>query len=253
MEIGSIEMPCLDQEYAHNLPDLHPGNLLLSLSDDDSHNLEEIKSICGTTQTAAITRVDGEPITDNLPRYGVLERDFDPSVFSAHIKVADFGDAFFQDQPPEETSYLGPYVLPEYASPQLISISSDVWLFGCAMYQIISGHDLFGVPDDPASLVASRISEALRKPLDFLIEDWTRNMKDLPVLHEHPTQTISRRVRELVEGSKAQVMKNRRQDFRDADMKNLEAVLEMLLVYDPKRRPSINQVLQDPAMEHFKT
>jgi serine/threonine-protein kinase SRPK3 len=220
----------------------------LSLSEDDCHTLEEIKSICGAPRTCPITRVDGEPVPDNLPRYGVeaaFERDFDPSLFSGHIKVADFGDAFFQDQPPGQTSDLGPYVLPEYASPQLMSISIDVWMLGCAMYQIISGHDLFGVPDDPASLVISRFTEALAKPPDFLIADWHQKMKDLPVLHEHPTRPISSRVRELVEG--------RWQDFPDADMKNLETLLEMLLVYDPKRRPSINQVLKDPAMEYFKT
>jgi serine/threonine-protein kinase SRPK3 len=200
-----VQWKCLyrNQESAHNLSDLHPGNVLLSLSVDDSHTLEEIKAICGAPRTYPITRVDGEPIPDNLPRYGVeaaFERDFDPSVFSGHIKVADFGDAFFQDQPPDQTSDLGPYVLPEYTSPQLMSSSIDVWMLGCAIYQIISGYDLFGVPDDPASLVTSRFTEALGQPPDFLMADWKRRMKDLPVLHEHPTQTNSSRVRELVEG-----------------------------------------------------
>lgn len=235
--------------------DLHPGNLLLSLSDDDSHGVEEIRSICGPPRTAPVARADGQAIPGNVPRYGVeaaFEREFDPSVFSGHIKVADFGDAFFQDQPPEQTSDLGPYVLPEYTSPQLMSISIDVWLLGCAMYQIVSGHDLFGVPDDPASLVVSRFSEALGKPPDFLIEDWKRRMKDLPVLHDYPTQPLSKRVRELIEGSQLRGMKDRRQEFRDADAKKLETLLEVVLVYDPERRPSIQEVLKHPAMEYFR-
>ena len=126
-----------DSHIHSHIPDPHPGNLLLSLSDDNSHNLEDINNVCGTPRIAAVTRLDGGPVPETVPGDGVeaaFERDFDPTVFTGHLKVADFGDAFFQEQTPEQTSDLGPYVLPELACPRLMSTAVDVWMLGCAMY-----------------------------------------------------------------------------------------------------------------------
>ena len=181
----------------------------------------------------------------------MFERDFDPSVFSGHIKVSDFGDSFFVDEPPSRTAHLGPYILPEYASPSSISSAADVWLLGCAIYQILSGHDLFGVPDDSAELVTSRFISMLGPPPQFLTSDWSAALGKPVSVHQSPTSSIKDRVSELVSGSESRGMQDRSQEFSHEDAARLTELLEALLVYDPANRPSIENVLQLPAWTYF--
>ena len=111
-------------------------------------SLEEIEQRTGPPRTVPIARVDGGPLPSNIPTQAAeaaFERDIDPSTFLGPMKISDFGDAFFPSDPPHMTSKLGPYIVLEYASPANMSPNFDVWLPGCATYQIISGHDLFGV------------------------------------------------------------------------------------------------------------
>lgn len=191
-----------------------------------------------------------------MPQYAVeaaFARDLDPNLFfSGRIKVSDFGDAFFEDQPPQQTSDIGPYMVPEFTSPSRMSCKMDVWLLGCAIYQVLSGHDLFGVPDDPSWMVGEKIMQALGKPPDELLGDWEGFVGRKIEVVETPTKPLKERVRELREGSIERGMKDRRDEISEKDAKQLTELLETLLVYDPEKRPSIDEVFSLPTMDYFR-
>jgi serine/threonine protein kinase len=221
------------------------------------YSLEDIKQRTGPPRTVPIACVDGGPLPSNIPTQAIeaaFEGDIDPSAFSGPMKISDFGDAFFASDPPHMTSKLGPYIVPEYASPAKMSPKIDVWLLGCATYQIISGHDLFGIPDDSPELVTRRMMETLGRPPDFLVRDWEAQIGHSIEVLDKPVEnkSLRSRVMDIRDGNTERGMKARENEFSAGDVQTLTELLESLLKFDPDDRPDIEQVLKHAAMDYFR-
>lgn len=137
--------------------------------------LENLGTTCDPTLIAATHKTDSVSLGINCPKFlieGVFARDMDVSIFSGPTKLSDFGDAFFMTNPPNRISDRGPYMSPEYCLPGHISPAADVWAFGCIVFQLLSGRDLFGAPDDLAEKIVTDMMNALGKPPDFISEAW---------------------------------------------------------------------------------
>ena len=81
------------------------------------------------------------------------------------------------------------YMSPEQASGKPVDRRTDIWSFGCVLYEMLTGTRAFG-DDDPADVLASVLA---REP------DWTRLPSGLPpglvahlrrCLHKNPKQRI---------------------------------------------------------------
>ncbi|PVH87328.1 putative srpk [Cadophora sp. DSE1049] len=235
--------------------DLHPGNLLLSLSGSENWTVQEMEAVYESSKTSPVVRNDGKPLPDNVPRYGVEEalgRLSNVSLYTGAIKLADFGFAFFEGNPPNEIDFLGPYIVPEQYCPGHIGRPCDIWTLGCAIYLLLSGRDLFGIPDDSTGVVFSNITAMLGEPPDYILESWRRiTIPDLEV-RSTPVKELPVWIQEIRSGNDSLRMKNRQDEFSDRDISVLANLLSIMLRYEPSERPTIQAVLQHPAMSFFE-
>lgn len=235
--------------------DLHTSNLLLEFSDKVTHDYRSIAEFYGQPRTALVVRIDGQSVSRSVPEYYVesaFQKEFEPSLFSGHIKISDFGESFLMASPPQQMIARGPFILPEFASPSYRTPAIDIWMFGAAIFQIISGRDLFGIVSDPTKLVLTRFMDTLGRPPSFLLEDWNKFLnEDLSVL-ESPQRPLSTRVNEIKDGSSALGMIARHDEFTLEDIKALARLLGLLLRYAPAERAQINEVLQSSDIAYFR-
>ena len=135
--------------------------------------MNKLREIYDPINKKPIRRIDEKALEESVPQYAVnaaLPRDLDPSVFTGPTMMADFDDAYYRNKPPIMTSNLGPYIVPEFCLQHKIFVATDIWMLGCAIFQILSGRDLFGIPNDPAEKVLSAMMDTLGKPPAYLLE-----------------------------------------------------------------------------------
>lgn len=99
-----------------------------------------------------------------------------------------------------------------------------------------------------ARKVLLAMMDTLGKPPAYLLEAW-RSMipTDLEVRETLP-RPLTTRIQELKNGNAELGIKERRHEFSNEDMERLVDLLSALLMYEPLMRPSIEDVLQHPAM-----
>jgi tRNA A-37 threonylcarbamoyl transferase component Bud32 len=121
-------------------------------------------------------------------RNGVVHRDLKPSnvmlAAAGRVKVLDFGIAKAVRPPGEEASEHGsqettasgtvlgtaPYMSPEQVRGEEVDTRTDVWAFGCLVYEMLAGRRVFAgssVPDIQAAILRDE-------------PDWTALPADLP-------------------------------------------------------------------------
>lgn len=220
-----------------------------------AHDYRSIADFCGSPKTTPVVRIDGQSLPESMPKYSVesaFQKEFEPSLFSGHIKISDFGDSFLVASPPHQMLARGPFILPEFASPRYRTPAIDVWMVGAAIFQIISGRDLFGIVNDPTKLVLKRFMDTLGRPPPFLLKDWNKFLnEDLSVV-EIPQRSLSTRVYEIKDGSSVLEMIARHDEFSSEDIKALTRLLGLLLRYAPAERAQISEVLQSSDMAFFR-
>lgn len=169
----------IEKDTLNRLTD-HPGVVRLYYTFQDERSLYFVLDLCGggellgvlkkmTTFDEECTRFYGAQILDTVEymhKRGVIHRDLKPENVllddKRHIKITDFGTAkilkenkdasgrttFQQDTSSEENrarSFVG---TAEYVSPELLTDknackASDLWAFGCIVYQLLAGRPPF--------------------------------------------------------------------------------------------------------------
>jgi CheY-like chemotaxis protein/tRNA A-37 threonylcarbamoyl transferase component Bud32 len=142
---------------------------------------------------------------------GIIHRDLKPANIilskhndKEHVIIVDFGVAKrieTQDKPAEQLTKEGKvfgtttYMSPEHCLGQKLDQRSDVYAFGCIMYEILAGHPPFvgdnvldtlqkQINDDPVALSKARDKEDLPKELEQIVH------KSLEKLPEDRYQTM---------------------------------------------------------------
>lgn len=143
-------------------------------------------------------------------------------------------------------------MLPEFASPKYRTSAIDVWMFGAAVFQIISGHDLFGIVNDPTNLVLSRFMDTFGEPPPLLLKDWNNFLHEELSVSVFPQRPLDIRVSEIRDGSLTLGMLARHEEFNLDDIKALTQFLSLLLRYAPTERAQIDDILQSSYMVYFR-
>lgn len=147
---------------------------------------------------------------------------------------------------------LGPYMVPEFCSPGKITLSVDIWMLGCLFFYLISGRDIFGAPDDPPEKVLSAMIETLGKPPEYLFNDWISKTSGCLDMNNTPSRPLPTLVQEIRDGNQALGIKGRQDELSTDDIEALTDLLMTMLVYEHDKRPSVETVLQHPAIGIFK-
>lgn len=189
---------------------------------------------------------------NSLPSYlveGIFAREMDPGAFTGPAKIGDWGDSFLSHDPPARTAWCGPYMTPEFNSSAYITLAEDIWMLGCGIFQMLTGRDLFGKKNDPASRVLGAMAKALGPPPDIFLQDWisyTKEMEGAAIVVQPGTQSITLKQR-FVEA----IGNHHKGLISDNDLDNIGSLLEAILVWEPSKRPTIKTVLSHPAMSFF--
>lgn len=168
----------IEKDTLNRLTD-HPGVVRLYYTFQDERSLYFVLDLASggellgflkrmTTFDEECTRFYGAQILDTIEymhRRGVIHRDLKPENVllddKMHVKITDFGtakildtakgspgsSAFQPDSPPDTraSSFVG---TAEYVSPELLTDknackASDLWAFGCIVYQLLAGRPPF--------------------------------------------------------------------------------------------------------------
>lgn len=249
--------------------DIHSRNVLVKLPTSfDNLSIQEFYEKFGEPETVPVTRVDGMPLTPNVPPQVVLHlnlgkeaKDFTLEDARALI-LSDFGEAFF----PAKEQRLGRDCntpvrnrAPEafFELNERVTYSFDIWSLALAIWEIVGMKPLFSDDGDANVLIRQEIDTlgAYNFP-----EHW-RNRFERPGEDdswEHGT--IPRRQnREMEkwpsfeEAFEAFVQKYRR-EWRAAEVfeeEETRAILELMrgmLKFRPEERMSIDEVLKSEWM-----
>lgn len=235
--------------------DLHPANLFLGIPSDQPWSLDKFESVCGPPKLIKTSDIPDTPKSEHAPNYVVIDaltHDVDRDLFPGPFKIADFGLAFHWGEKHPKMATNGPYIVPEQNAPGDISSVADVWMFGCAIYQFLSGFDLMGTLNDPSLKMLHQMMDVLGRPPEWMLASWKAMHGEEIRVIEEPTWSLAARVREIREGNADIGMKPRQEDFSEDDVAVLTDLLSYMMHFEPSARPTIEQVLAHPSMEFFR-
>nr|XP_036580255.1 serine/threonine-protein kinase SRPK3 [Colletotrichum truncatum]KAF6788087.1 serine/threonine-protein kinase SRPK3 [Colletotrichum truncatum] len=238
--------------------DFQPGNMLFSLNDINSEPedvLRQAEDAQGGSISPPVERLDGKP-DKWAPRYLCTAQPL--STFTQYtegfkIKLSDMGGAyFFTDPPLKLVTPLG-LRAPELILKGAVNPTLDVWSFGCLVFELITGQPLFCVPggefkdDDHLLSLTSQLG-----PLpDELFKHWkTSSFYFTPEGKLFNCQVGGCGEGEeplmLEETSMEELFDEAGPDISDEEAGTIKRLIRRILQYDPARRPSPSEILQDP-------
>lgn len=235
--------------------DLHPGQILLGMSEREQQDLGDMSKARGLAQIFPVRKPDDGAFDSSRPEYlveAIFTEDMDISGFSGPAVISDFGDAFLMTDIPKPISDRGPYITPEFCLLSRISSAADVWAFGCIVFQLLSGRDLFGAPDDCPEKVVTSMMNALGKPPEMILEAWHLRLGRTLSVIDTPHRPLAIQIQEIREGNLSLGIRPRRQDLSGSQIAAFTSMLGAILVYDPSKRPTIAEVLRNPHCSHIK-
>jgi serine/threonine-protein kinase SRPK3 len=241
--------------------DLHPRNMLFRSENLDHLSVDEIYQRFGEPRKEKIKRVDGNLPGPQAPSYYVVIRPLvihGDEIRDPRIMIADFSESWLSDTTTRETLNISiVYMAPEATfSKGQIGKAADVWSLACTVYEILGQHSLFqrSYFFDRDSIISEMVNTLGMLPRqwweqweargEFFNEDGTWNPcedRDCGVVTE-PQPLLER------------IQKNGRKDdsgFEMEEMVELEKMLQTMLVYDPTKRATMEQVVESDWMKRW--
>ena len=220
----------------------------MGLSKDIAQRIEDFSISASLPKTAAPEEAIEFSMDTSSPKYlieNIFGQGMNPLAFDGPTMIGDWNDAFFSYDSPPRTAICGPYMTPEFNSPKHLSTASDIWMLGCSIFQFVTGRDLFGRKSDPAEKILSAMMDILGTPPKHLFEDWASFLADrgqILVMKEQPRS---------IEHHLYEVIPTFNQDITRGELDYVIALLRVMLVYEPSKRPTIDQIFEYPAMKLF--
>ncbi|KAH9821387.1 kinase-like protein [Teratosphaeria destructans] len=236
-----LALRCLHQTgFAHG--DLHTGNFAFSIPSVRSLPERELLRQLGDPDTAPVYRQDGMECLDCVPEYLVRPTSWPLSraLRSAPIKLIDFGEAFSEDQPP--STLRTPLVVrpPEAIFNDRLTIKSDMWSMGCALFGLYTGQPPFdSIMITPRLLVR----QMLESTQDVLPERWEAAWQAMipPPADVEDCSSLQEWLEEIYFDNENLLDGLSREDIRE-----LGRLIKLMLRLEPTARASAGEVLELP-------
>ncbi|KAK5167389.1 uncharacterized protein LTR77_007088 [Saxophila tyrrhenica] len=243
--------------------DLNQGNLLTTLRPSHDQNPQALgQKPTPDNISDPVTRKDGKP--DRwAPRYLCLDRPLTELVDANgafRTKLTDLGAAFFfDDHPADPATPLG-LRAPEHILHGPVDHSIDIWAFGCLVYEIFTGFQLFAISDFGSTETENNDSHLLEMtdvlgPLPpALYEKWDRRHRYFGpggeairtgVGPDEPSKYPMAFIAPLEE----RFGEAKPEEMGKEETAQVLALIRRILQYDPALRPSTAELLED---EWFK-
>lgn len=234
--------------------DLHPANMFLGIPDDEPWSIDKVTAITGAPKIVYFnTSIEH---SKHMPRYLVSDSllpDIPIAHFPGPFKITDFGLSFLADKQVPKMGTLGPYIVPERDIPEITGLKADIWMFGCAVYQFLSGFDLMCEFGTPALETIHGFMNVLGEPPKFVMEAWKGAFGEgNVVVPAEGAGSLGRRVSDMREGHVGRGMRCRREEFAQDDVLLITEFLRSILQFDPRERPSMEEILELPGMKYFQ-
>ncbi|KAJ5740269.1 protein kinase-like protein [Penicillium malachiteum] len=254
--------------YIHSRGIVHGGNILIDNATSlDSLSIPELYRHYGEPVSESLERYDEGPLTPGVPTHitepiwlGKEARKF--TVPEARLLLSDFGEAFsFRNQkgPKLGKDCKSPrYCLPPeaYFEPDKpLSFTTDTWTLACAIWNIVTGYQLFSsfFPDSD-EITAQHIEILGALPAEWLV-NWKAKDKyfDEDVRSKRKRKILP--LRELF-FERMEKTKETRKNYSAVEMNKGEStalldMLESMLTYRPGLRASMSTVLNSDWMVYW--
>lgn len=159
---------------------------------------------------------------------------------------------FFADPPTKPVTPLG-LRAPELVLTGKVDKTLDIWSFGCLVFELVTGMPLFCVPrsdeEDDDHLLA------LTARLGDLPEDLFEHWKTSSFYFTPEREIFNRHLGGVPEGgeplmyeefSMEQMFDMAAPEVGEVESQQVKALIRRILQYDPAKRPSPAEILQDP-------
>ncbi|OBT78089.1 hypothetical protein VF21_03119 [Pseudogymnoascus sp. 05NY08] len=251
----------LGLDYIHSCgvvhADLHSNNILFKSPSFTWCTIDELYARFGEPQRLPIERLDGNPNGSEVPEYCVPPAFiFEPSeeIVDSQIIIADFGEAFFQNEKQRELHAPMLLLPPETFFDDDAGPPIDVWMLGCTLYEILGERPLFeGFMPDKDHMLAEMISTLGELPkrwwslweqkTDFFLEDGSWK-KDTHRSYSPYSRPLVERLRIMGRGENPETC-----EFSREEMASLETLLKQMLAYEPSERITINAAVESEWMK----
>ncbi|CRK14228.1 hypothetical protein BN1708_011106, partial [Verticillium longisporum] len=244
--------------------DFQPGNMLFALNNIDSEPEDVLcqkQDVQAMSVSDTIRRLDGKQ-DKWAPRYLCVGQPlvrFTSYAEGFTIKLSDMGGAYFFTNPPKK-----PLVPLGLRAPELIlgdgrNNTLDVWSFGCLIFELVTGQPLFCIPgsdfEDDDHILA--LTERLGPLPDELFKQWkTSSWYFTPERKLYNCQLGGVPQGEqpllLQQTSMEDLFDQAGPEIDEEEARQVKALIRRILQYDPTKRPSPTEILEDPWMREIQ-
>ncbi|KAG6120001.1 hypothetical protein E4U14_004337 [Claviceps sp. LM454 group G7] len=221
--------------------DLHARNLAVVVPDLDSLDEEDFIAKLGKPETGAVIRMDGAPLTHNVPTHltrsaSFQRRDFMPSSSCSYIKMIDFGEAFFSNDAPSTLQTPLYLQAPEIVFGDRLDRRVDLWSAGCLIFELVTGQPPFDtVAMTPALVVGQMIEVTSDEVPSKWQAKWHAMQQEAP--EQDGSFTLKKWLQDVYFDS------NKQAEFTPEEVTDIYEVVASMLRFEPSLRATPSESL----------
>jgi serine/threonine-protein kinase SRPK3 len=169
--------------------------------------------------------------------------EIDPE-YNFNVKIIDFGNAEHLDKLEQDEIQIRPYRPPENIINDYYDLKSDIWTLGCLLFEILTGDYLFDIDRCNKSIERDRLHiHSMYEILGKMPREMAEMCDFSEDLFDNKGRVLKHKNCNYTSLSEILITEF---EFEKSDAIEIERFLKRMLEYDPKKRASAKELLEDP-------